>query len=98
MAERRRLLSGKGREQRADNRQHLLGGYKPRVSSGQPSLLEDLSVLPITKARYEQDVEVFGKFASEHGFPLVTAEQVDTAMTEFLDYLFLEEEDVAAGQ
>ena len=55
-------------------------------------------MLPITKQRYNQDVEAFNEFARLYGFSFQTADQVDLAIIEFLDHLFLEGEDVAVGQ
>ena len=95
---RRRLPGGRTKGEKAEKREQHCGGFQLRASTGQLSVLEDLSVLPITKAKYEADHERFVEFPRQHHLAITDVGQVDVTMVEFLDQLFLEGEDVAVGQ
>jgi hypothetical protein len=98
VADQRRQLDGRTKEERIAKRAKTLGDFVPRASSGTSTLLENLSVLPRTRDRYLAALEKLRVFTVEHALPMETTAQVDAALSDYLDLRFLECEERNAEQ
>ena len=91
------LKASKSKIERARQRQRKYG-KKLRASRGEMSLLEMNSVKEPTRKDYSRRLDEFYDFVVINHIPVDTEEELDTALCEYADHMFLNGESSSAGQ
>jgi len=90
----RQDFGGDSRQERALKRSDSFGMFQPQATRGQMSVLEKASVSEVTQSGYIVKIAVFEQFAAELNPPLDSGENIDMAMVDYLDQIFLDGSDL----
>jgi len=87
-------FGGETRVERALKRSNSVGTFQPQATRGQMSVLEQASVSDVTQSGYLVKLELFEQFAADLQLPLDSGENIDMAMVDYLDQIFLDGADM----
>eukprot|EP00445_Apocalathium_hangoei_P093064 CAMPEP_0204246402 /NCGR_PEP_ID=MMETSP0361-20130328/98122_1 /ASSEMBLY_ACC=CAM_ASM_000343 /TAXON_ID=268821 /ORGANISM="Scrippsiella Hangoei, Strain SHTV-5" /LENGTH=635 /DNA_ID=CAMNT_0051219619 /DNA_START=74 /DNA_END=1979 /DNA_ORIENTATION=- len=87
-------FGGETRQERALKRSSSFGTFQPQATRGQMSVLEQASVSDVTQSGYLVKLELFEQFAADLQLPLDSGENIDMAMVDYLDQIFLDGADM----